>query len=360
MQKPLDTIFYAENVIAPSTMSRLEQQTTNTVLMVRPEDFCFNEDTAKDNEFQTKLEGMTFEQVNQMAMKEFDESVQILKSHGVNVITTGKSHYAKKNGLNTPDAVFPNNWVSFHKDGTVIQYPMCGTNRRYECYALEDVLNQLESQHFDVNRQVMHLMEEEDIFAASNTDFLESTGVLIFDHICRTVYCALSQRASRSLIEKLQQMTESRYFDHVVCFNTVSSKGKEFYHSNVMMAMGDSFAVICADAIVDNETNTRANVLQQLQESQREVICISHSQAEQFFCGNILQLHSFDEKNEAVGLIVMSESALQKGFTEEQKKQLKKYGTLVGLPVSNTIEKIGGGSARCMICEIFTPKIQQE
>jgi len=355
MQNSLETLFL-ENVNATMSSTRLELQTTNTVLMVKPEDFCFNEDTAKDNEFQTKLEGVSKEQINQLAMKEFDESVQVLRSHGVNVLVTGKSHYAKRNGLQTPDAVFPNNWVSFHRDGSVIQYPMCGMNRRYECHALDDVLNQLENQKFDINRKVIHLMDENELFDESNTQFLESTGVLIFDHIYRTVYCALSQRASYGLIEKLQQITENRYFDKVVCFNTVSSKGKEFYHSNVMMSIGDSFAVICADAIVDNEINTRAQVLESLESSQRQVICISHSQAEQFFCGNIIQLHTFNEKNDAMGLIVMSESSLLKGFTEEQKLQLSKYGKLVGLPVSNTIEKIGGGSARCMICEVFTPK----
>ena len=308
-------------------------QLTDTVMMVKPIDFTFNEQTAADNEFQHKLADSSAN-VTELVLKEFDNAVSILKQNGINVLVLD---YAPSS-IKTPDAVFPNNWISMHKSGTVFLYPMFAPNRRLETERYPDV------QRLMLQNGKM-IFETNDLrSAAVDGHYLEGTGSVIFDHTNKIIYASLSVRTN---VEALADLKDSLDYERVIVFKSASSSGKEFYHTNVILSIGDKHAIICAEAIPDNEE--RAWVLESLAKT-HDVITISLEQTEKHFCGNSLQLvNSSGDK-----FIVMSENALN-AFTDAQKEQLKLHGTLLGLPIP-TIEYVGGGSARCMIAEVFLPK----
>lgn len=324
-------------------------QSTSTVLMVRPVDFMFNAETAKDNEFQNKTDDNSTAQqeLNKKALAEFDESVRILRENGVEVIVLGKSD--KNADVKLPDAVFPNNWFSTHRDGTIVIYPMKAENRRAETKSLDDMVGQYRQHGFKVGN-IVRLDEE---FPSSSGACLESTGSMIVDHLNSTVYAAQSERTSPAVLQKLFETT--KFYDRLVLFDTRASSGRPFYHTNILMAIGTKWAVVCTDCIVDNELCNKKTVVDGLKQSGREVIEISLEQTEKHFCGNILEV-----RNAKTGdvLIVMSERAY-KGFTEEQRAALEKYGKLVCLPITDAIEHVGGGSARCMLGEVFLPRESQ-
>lgn len=308
-------------------------RTTDTILMVRPYDFGFNEETGQDNEFQQRLD-MSEQEVNQKANEEFQAMVDKLRAEGVTVLILEKPDkpYPK-----TPDAIFPNNWFSTEHDGTMITYPMAAMNRRYERRP-EDVEKLLKSNGYKI-RNVLHVGELEE-----KERFLEGTGSMIIDHRAEVVYAARSQRCHQGQFDNFISL---RFYEQGIMFDTKSSKGNPIYHTNVMMSIGDKYAVVCLDCI--HKTEERERVKSTL-EKEFEVIEISMDQMENHFCGNILQVNSAGGRH----LIVMSQRAFE-GFTPEQIKRLQAHGEILPMDLT-VIESIGGGSARCMMAEIFSEK----
>lgn len=307
-------------------------QVTNTILMIRPVGFRMNEQTAVNNFFQEDLDIKNAE-INLKAQKEFDGFAEILKSKGINVIVVNDT-----NEPDTPDSIFPNNWISFHENGTVGLYPMFAENRRDE--RREDVLDILENHGFIINDIVDYTSAEEDGF------FLEGTGSILLDRINKKAYCALSDRADEELF--IEFCEDFDYFPVVFTANqSVDGKRMPIYHTNVMMCLGETFSVICSDAI-DNKKE-RKIVLDHLNNDGKEIIRISEKQMHQF-AGNMLQVLGKDNKR----YLVMSSSAYN-SLTQEQIKSLTKYSEIIHSSLE-TIEACGGGSARCMMAEIFLPK----
>lgn len=299
--------------------------------MVRPFDFGFNEETGLDNEFQTKPSESESE-INRKANHEFQVMVDRLRNEGVNVLILEKPEKAK---LKTPDAIFPNNWFSTEHDGTLITYPMAAQNRRRERRVL-DVENLLNANGYVVRNVI-------NVGCINETQkFLEGTGSMVIDHRAEVVYAARSHRCHP---EQFDNFIRLRFYEKGLLFDTRSSSGNPIYHTNVMMSIGEKYAVVCLECISD--PNERALVDATLKES-FEVIPITLEQVENHFCGNILQVNS----RKGNPLTVMSQRAYD-GFTEKQNDRLSQYGKL--FPVNlDTIETIGGGSARCMMAEIFS------
>ncbi len=300
--------------------------------MVRPVAFRMNEQTAVNNFFQEKLQ-LKNEEINKKAQEEFDSFVKKLESVGVNVVVVND-----KKELDTPDSIFPNNWVSFHQDGTAVVYPMFAENRRRE--RRMDFFEELESKGFKINEVLDYTKaEEEDIF-------LEGTGSMILDRENQKAYCALSPRADEDL---LIEFCEDMEFTPVIfsAYQNVEGKRKAIYHTNVMMCVADEFAVICLDCIDD--TKERNNVKRHLKEDGKEIIEITETQIHEF-AGNMLQLKGANDKK----YLVMS-TAAHKSLTRDQIRRIEKHCEILSSDIS-TIETCGGGSARCMIAEVFLPK----
>jgi len=310
----------------------------NTVLMFRPIDFVFNDQTAGDNEFQHKV-NLEAEQITIKAIKEFDEFVELLRSKGINVIVHDKSQYKELLGSKTPDSVFPNNWISTDIDGFVYTYPMFAPNRRAEKLAFSFVEKQLLDANFQI-RGTFNLGT-----TSQNSNFLEGTGSMIIDRQGRVAYAAKSLRTDE---ETFQEYCKIAGYE-AVAFDTESSNGKAYYHTNMILCIGDTFVVICKEGI---KSSDRDRVMEKLKSSGKEIIEISKEQAEKSCSGNVLQVKSQIDSNKKY--LVMSQRAFN-GFTPEQKKTLEKHAEIVYANI-DTIEEIGGGSARCMMCEIYLPK----
>ncbi len=308
-------------------------RTTDTVLMVRPYDFGFNEETGLDNEFQNRPTGSE-EEINLKANREFQGMVDRLRAEGITVLILEKPETAYER---TPDAIFPNNWISTEHDGTLLTYPMAAMNRRRERRP-EDVEKLLKANGYKIRNVI-------NVGSLDETEhFLEGTGSMVIDHRAEVVYAARSNRCD---VNQFDNFIRLRFYERGILFDTLSSKGTPIYHTNVMMSIGDLYAVVCLDCISDAEQ--REQVLASLSAS-FEVVEISMEQMERHFCGNILQVNSAGGRP----FIVMSETAY-KGFSSGQKSRLEKYGTLLPMDLT-TIESIGGGSARCMMAEIFSEK----
>lgn len=306
------------------------QQITNTILMIRPVAFRMNEQTAVNNFYQKQLAELTKKEVQERALKEFDAFVQKLRTAGVHVIVVEDTLVP-----DTPDSIFPNNWISFHEKGTVALYPMFAENRRME--RREDILDKLEEDGFVIENVIDYTeAEKEDIF-------LEGTGSLLLDRLHRKAYCALSPRADEEMfIEFCEDMEYTPVIFHA--WQTVAGKRELIYHTNVMMALGEQFAVICLDSIDDKAE--RKNVVQHLRETGKEVIAITEAQVN-CFAGNMLQVVGKDDKR----ITVMSKAAFE-SLTKEQISIIEKSSTILYSDL-HTIETDGGGSARCMMAEVF-------
>ncbi len=298
--------------------------------MIEPIAFGYNAETAKNNYFQVEQTGSD---IQSKALAEFNTFVGKLREKGINVITI-------KDTLDphTPDSIFPNNWVSFHKDGKVVLYPMFASNRRVE--RREDIIQSIKDQGFEV--------AEIDDWSFSETQghFLEGTGSMIFDHDNKIAYGSVSLR----LDEKLFREFCTKYgFTPVVfhSFQTVGAERLPIYHTNVMMCVADKFVVICLDCI-DDELE-REKVVETIKGSGKEIIEISEEQMQQF-AGNMLQVQNKEGKK----FLVMSQTAYQ-SLTPEQVAAIEKYCEIIYSDL-NTIEVNGGGSARCMLAEVFLPK----
>lgn len=309
------------------------KQITDTILMVRPISFRMNEQTAVNNYYQKVLKNVTQESVQEQAEKEFDTFVEKLRNIGIKVIVMQDTKTP-----DTPDSIFPNNWISFHENGDVALYPMFALNRRLE--RREDVLELVEKEGFVINNIVDYTSAEDEGV------FLEGTGSLLLDRQNRKAYCALSPRADEDL---LIEFCED--FDYTpVVFNanqTVNGERLEIYHTNVMMCLAENFAVICLDCIDDKRE--RKNVLRHLKEDGKEVIAITEDQVANF-AGNMLEVQN--HKNEK--FMIMSHAAHQ-SLTVKQLAAIEKHCEILSSSL-DTIEACGGGSARCMMAEVFLPK----
>ena len=309
------------------------QQTTNTILMVRPVNFRMNEQTAVNNYYQQELSDTLPVTINAKAQKEFDDFVVKLKTNGIEVIVVNDTE-----NPNTPDSIFPNNWISFHENGDVALYPMFAENRRLE--RREDVLDILEKNNFNIENIVDYSEAEEEAV------FLEGTGSMILDRENRKAYCAISPRADEELFI---EFCEDFEFTPVVFTSnqTVNNQREAIYHTNVMMCVAEQFAIVCLASIDDKKE--RKNVIKHLKENGKEVIDVTEQQVNAF-AGNMLQVKGANEQR----FLVMSSSAYH-SLRKEQLQKIEKYNPIIHSSLE-TIETCGGGSARCMMAEIFLPK----
>lgn len=288
--------------------------------MIRPVLFGFNEQTAVSNSFQNKTDDKNSQQ---NALKEFDAFVGILRSNGLQVTViedTIEPH--------TPDSIFPNNWVSFHENGQVFLYPMQALNRRKERRA--DIVQQL-APAAEMTDLSSHEMQNR---------FLEGTGSLVLDRQNKLAYACLSPRTDAGLVDEF--CFKSGY--RALVFHAVDENEKAIYHTNVLMCIGEGFAVICLDAISDRLE--KEAVKEALRSTGHEIVPISYEQMN-CFAGNMLQLKNEDEEK----LLILSAEALG-SLSSEQVKTLSQYARFVSSPIP-TVEKLGGGSVRCMMAEVF-------
>ena len=308
-------------------------QTTNSILMIRPVAFRMNEQTTVNNYYQKVIDGLLPATVNAKAQQEFDAFVAKLKSVGVDVIVV-------EDTLNpdTPDSIFPNNWISFHENGDISLFPMFAENRRLE--RREDILDILEEKGFIIENIMDYTSAEEDNF------FLEGTGSILLDRANGKAYCALSSRADEELFI---EFCEDFDLNPIIfeAFQTVNGERKLIYHTNVMMCIGETYAVICADSIDDKKE--RKMVIDSLKGDDKEVIYLTEDQVNNF-AGNMLEVKGANDRR----YLVMS-SAAYKSLTKKQIAQLEEHVTILSSNL-DTIEACGGGSARCMMAEIFLPK----
>lgn len=309
------------------------QQITNTILMIRPINFRMNEQTAVNNYYQKVLDNVLPETVNANAQKEFDTYVEKLRSIGLNVIVVSDT-----DEYDTPDSIFPNNWISFHENGSVALYPMFAENRRLE--RREDILNTLEEEGFKIDNIYDYRSAEEEGF------YLEGTGSLVLDRTNRKAYCALSPRADEELFIEFCEDFEFTPIPFV-SNQTVNDKRVPIYHTNVMMCLAETFAVVCLDSIDDKKE--RQNVVNHLKEDGKEIITITENQVNHF-AGNMLQVKGYNNER----FLIMSQAAFE-SLSQNQIETINKHCKIVSSSL-DTIEACGGGSARCMMAEVFLPK----
>ncbi|MDM1551405.1 citrulline utilization hydrolase CtlX [Empedobacter falsenii] len=309
-----------------------QKQYTSTILMVEPTAFYYNPETAVNNYFQTETTDSQ-EDIQKEALEEFQGMVSALRSKGVNVITikdTASPH--------TPDSIFPNNWISFHDNGNVVLYPMFAKNRREERRE-EDVLSLLEEKGFHIDDVIDFTSAEEDEI------FLEGTGSIILDREHELAYACISQRTDEDLL--IEFCEELEYTPVIFHANqTVNGERKPIYHTNVMMCIADKYAIICLDSIDDKKE--KKAVCEYLLEAGKEIIAITEVQMHQF-AGNMLQVGGLGQS-----YLVMSQTAYN-SLNQEQISKIEAYNPILPVKI-DLIEKLGGGSARCMMAEVFLPK----
>jgi hypothetical protein len=308
----------------------MQSQATSRILMIRPTHFGFNPETAESNAFQDiKLAAQTKDVAQEDARREFDEMARQLQAVGVEVMV-----YDDTVDPYTPDSIFPNNWVSFHASGTVVLYPMQATNRRLE--RRQDIIDDL-AKNFHVARiiDLTHFEQE--------GKFLEGTGSMVLDRMYRVAFASLSPRTHPDVLAEFARQTGYR----TVSFHAADASGQAIYHTNVLMCIADTFAVVCLAAISDPDE--RLMVRQELERLNKRVIEISLEQMANF-AGNMLLIKT----KKGQKLLVMSTRAYE-SLTPKQIDQLDDYATLFHFDLS-MIEGNGGGSARCMMAEVHLPR----
>ncbi len=305
-------------------------QNTDTILMIEPIAFGYNAETAENNYFQVEQKS---DDIQQKALSEFNAFVEKLRDHDINIIVV-------KDTLepHTPDSIFPNNWVSFHNDGSVVLYPMFAKNRRVERRL--DIIDAIKAHGFFVKNIDDWSVSEKDNL------FLEGTGSMIFDHDNKIAYGSVSLRLDEGLF---LNFCEKYGFKPVVfhSYQTVGADRLPIYHTNVMMCVAQQFVIICLDSI-DDEAE-RNNLIESIIFSGKEIIEISEEQL-QNFAGNMLQVKNTIGEQ----FLVMSQTAYN-SLNEKQISSIEKYNSIIYSDL-NTIEANGGGSARCMLAEVFLPK----
>ncbi len=307
-------------------------QTTDTLMMVRPVKFRFNEQTAVNNYYQQQIEGLTSDQINQRATQEFDGFVEKLRNHGVDVVVVDDTLEP-----DTPDSIFPNNWISFHQNAGIGLYPMYAENRRLE--RRKDLIDQMA---VDFEVQAVHdlsVYEKKDLF-------LEGTGSMVLDRSNKIAYAALSLRTNEEVLDAFCSTFDYQKVTFVAN-QTVEGKRLPIYHTNVMMCVADQYAILCTDSIDDPEE--KKAVLASLRNTEHEVITISEEQ-KHHFAGNMLQVNNKDGDR----FLVMSQAA-KDSLNQEQVNKIVQYNPIISSSLA-TIEALGGGSARCMMAEVFLPK----
>jgi len=309
----------------------MNKQVTNHIMMIRPVAFHMNEQTAVNNYYQQKAD-KDAEEIQMEAIAQFDSFVQILRNEGVDVTVFEDTH-----DPSTPDSIFPNNWISFHEEGMIRLYPMYAENRRLE--RREDIIASVK------DRFVVKDLTSFTGWEAKNK-FLEGTGSLLLDRQHRLAYAAISER---TMPEVLEDFCKESDFTLVAfhAYQTVNGKRLPIYHTNVMMCLGEKFAVVCLESIDD--LSERNALIEMLERTGKELIEISEQQKENF-AGNMLQVIGKKDQR----LVVMSSAAFH-SLTDQQLASLRKHGKIVHADI-HTIEKLGGGSARCMMAEIFLSK----
>lgn len=309
----------------------MRKQVTSDILMIRPANFRYNEETASNNYYQKVVEGLSVEDAQKNALREFDEFVEKLRMKKLNVKVIDDTPSPE-----TPDAIFPNNWVSFHEDGTVCMYPMFAESRRKE--RRKDIIDQLATE-YEI-KEVVDYTSYEDL-----QKYLEGTGSMVLDRANLVVYAAISVRTNRDILDLFCK----KYGYQPVIFRanqTVNGERVPIYHTNVMMCLAEQFVVICLDTIDDE--NERKQVTGMFEKSGKDIIVISEEQLN-FFAGNMLQVCNTDGQY----YTIMSSTAFH-SLTKDQLEIIEKYGAVIHSSL-DTIEACGGGSARCMMAEIFLP-----
>lgn len=306
------------------------KQLTDSVIMIRPANFGFNKETAENNVFQSSDGELTKTAIKEKAIEEFDGLVSILRDAGVKVQVIEDTPKPVKT-----DAVFPNNWLSTHENGVMITYAMFAPSRRKE--RREDILEGLERDY------VVHKHYSFD-FYEDDGQYLEGTGSMIFDRKNKILYAGLSQRTEPRVLEKFAVLMSYRK----IVFHATDKNDAPIYHTNVMMALGESFAVVCMDTI-KNEVE-RKDILRALKQTGKELIEITEDQMNSF-AGNMLQLRS----TEGNPLLLMSEQA-HEALSPEQIETISNHTEIIKAAIP-TIEKYGGGSVRCMVAENFLTAI---
>jgi len=302
---------------------------TSQILMIRPANFGFNEETAESNAFQVGKTTLSKKEIKRKAKIEFDDFVKKLRGVGVGVTVV-----EDRPNVITPDSVFPNNWISFHQDGSVVTYPMLSDLRKKE--RRNDIVELL-SNDFEIKEQI-HLEHYE------NQDLiLEGTGSMVLDRFHKIAYACLSPRTNEKALDLFCQ--KQGY--EKIAFESVDQNGQQIYHTNVMMAMGDKYVIIALDSIRDKKE--RKKVFEKIKKTKKEIIEITFEQMNSF-AGNMLLLNTKNGKP----VLVMSDQAFE-SLTSEQIKKIESYNPILHSSLNN-IEKFGGGSARCMMAEIFLPK----
>jgi hypothetical protein len=316
----------------------MSRQITDTIMMVRPFNFHFNEETATNNYYQKAIEGLDAKSANEKAVAEFDTFVEKLRSHGIDVAVFQDDSYPE-----TPDSIFPNNWVSFHADGRIAMYPMYAENRRGE----------RREEMFDILADDFgfHVEEVED-FSGFETEgiYLEGTGSMILDRVNRIAYAAISVRTDMTILEAWCERFDYEYIAFTAN-QTVNGERLPIYHTNVMMCLGNNFSVICLNCIDDQ--NERKDVIQSLKNTGKKIIEITEDQKEHF-AGNMLNVANKEGKE----FLVMS-TAAYKSLRKDQIEAIEKHATIIHSSL-DTIEALGGGSARCMMAEVFLPKTEKK
>ena len=300
-------------------------------MLIRPAHFAFNTQTADSNSFQQHPDDDETN-IAENALNEFDNFAGTLRARGVNVFVFEDTGHPIK-----PDAIFPNNWLSIHQDGTLVLYPMCAPNRRTE--RRQDIIDAIK-QRFNISNTIdLSHFEDEDIF-------LEGTGSIVFDHDNRTAYASISPRTNKDLFLNLSEQLGYK----PICFHAHDIAGQEVYHTNVIMSVGEHFCVLCTECIDNN--NQRELVRGSLTTTGHEIVEISNEQMNSF-AGNMLPVNT----NNTEPLLILSQTAFD-SLTVTQKQTLSKYAELLPIPIT-TIESIGGGSARCMMAEIFAGSLNR-
>lgn len=303
-------------------------QLPHTLLMIRPAAFGYNPETASTNVFQIK-DQHEFVSIHKKALEEFDNMITMLSHHKIEVKVFQDNEVAAK-----PDAIFPNNWISFHENGHVVLYPMMAESRRKE--RRNDILEKLDSD-FLIEKIIDLTLEEK------SNKFLEGTGSLVFDHSNKIIYACLSPRTNKELVHMLA--THLHY--NAIIFNAYDEKGVPLYHTNVMLSIGKKFIVVCLDSVTSE--SDQEILLNSFALSNRKVIAISNQQMKAFAC-NLIEVQSSEQES----FILISQSAFD-SLLPGQIDAMTKHADILPVKI-NTIEKYGGGSVRCMIAGIHLPK----
>jgi hypothetical protein len=309
--------------------SSTESQLASAVLMIRPARFESNPETAASNRFQSKVDVSPAEQ-QLAALQEFEKLATVLEDCGVKVLKfddTPEPH--------TPDAIFPNNWISFHADGSVVLYPMEARSRRRE--RRPDIIESLVSDHGYLVRQLIDLSHHEEA-----GHFLEGTGSMVLDRTNHIAYAGLS---TRTHLDPLGEFAQRMDYE-IVAFDATDQNGTPIYHTNVLMNIGEEIAIICAEAIPN--VSQRTAVLERLAQTGHEIIPIDFEQLESF-AGNMLELES-----ETGARVVAMSCRARQSLTDGQRKIIENNAAIASAPIGN-IERSSGGSVRCMLAELHLP-----